>query len=271
MFVHVTLVIAIAQQIILWIPKVRKTNAALTIPKLAHYFFCKTFGFKIEKRGQICKESHVLFTANHVSYVDIFVLGSMIKGSFIAKSEIGEWPVFGWLSKLQKTIFLDRKMINIKKHKSDIEDRMSGAERLIIFPEATTSDGQRVLQFKSSLFSVAEMDVGDKEIMVQPVTLAYTKLDNVPMGRVFRPFFAWIGDLDLFAHVWKMIGLGKITIEVTFHEPVTFSEFGTRKKLAQHCEMTVREGLSRSYRESVRDKTKKKRRLRYGKKEKAVR
>lgn len=269
-FVHFMLVAATFQQIVLLIPKVRHSSFSFLIPRMIHKVLCKTFGFEVIKKGRICKDKPVLYTSNHISYIDILILGSLIQGSFVAKSEIAGWPVFGWLSKLQKTVFLDRKVFNVQKHKKDIEEQLKYSNRLIIFPEATTSDGQRVLQFKSSLYSVAEVEIGGKEVLIQPVTIAYTKLDGVPMGRRFRPLYAWIGDLDMFAHAWHMIGLGKVTVEVIFHNPVKFEDFGSRKKLAQHCEKVVREGLSKSYKENIKKPKKKKRFISYAKKQKDI-
>ena len=79
----------------------------------------------------------------------------------------------------------------------------------MLFPEGTSSDGTRVLPFRSALFGVAQLRRDDKPIAVQPVAISYTRLDGIPLGRYWRPLFAWFGDLDLVPHLWQMVCLGE--------------------------------------------------------------
>ena len=131
-----------------------------------------------------------------------------------------------------------------REHKDEIEKRLLEGDVLILFPEGTSNDGNRILPFRSALFSVAERRVEGEALVVQPVSLAYTRLDGMPLGRSFRPFFAWYGDMELPPHLWQMLGLGIVTAEVIFHEPVTIDRFGSRKALAEHCWRMVSEGLA---------------------------
>jgi len=75
------------------------------------------------------------------------------------------------------------------------------------------------------------------------VSVAYTRLDGLPMGRDWRQFFAWYGDMALGPHLWTAVGLGQTTVEVEFHPPVKIAMFGTRKALAEHCHAVIRAGL----------------------------
>jgi 1-acyl-sn-glycerol-3-phosphate acyltransferase len=93
--------------------------------------------------------------------------------------------------------------------------------------------------FKSSLLAAAEIATDGRPLTVQPVTIAYTRLDGMPIGRHLRPFFAWFGDMELPGHLWQALGVGRVTVEVEFHEPVTFARFGSRKALTRFCEETV--------------------------------
>ena len=106
---------------------------------------------------------------------------------------------------------------------------------LILFPEGTSDDGNHILPFKSALLSVAEFRAKGEPLTVQPVSLTYSRVDGVPIGRHLRPFYAWYGDMDLLGHAAGLVGLGRLTVTVSFHPPVTIDEFGSRKALAQHC------------------------------------
>ena len=79
---------------------------------------------------------------------------------------------------------------------------------------------------------------------VQPVSIAYTRLDGLPMGRYLRAFFAWYGDMDMASHLWQAMGLGNLTVVVHFHAPVSWDEFGSRKALTDHCHRMVAGGVA---------------------------
>ncbi len=215
-------------------------------PFLAKYFvifvhrsMCRILGVNIYIKNVPSKTGPVFFVSNHTSYIDIFALGSMIKGSFIAKSEISGWPIIGHLAKLQKTIFIKRDRSALQEQKEVIKKRFDEGDDLILFPEGTTNDGNRILPFKSSLFSVVE----GMDAFVQPVSISYVNLDGWPLGRRLRPFFAWYADMALGPHLWRMAGLGRVDVYVEFHEPVKASDFKSRKELSKYCEEHVEQGV----------------------------
>jgi 1-acyl-sn-glycerol-3-phosphate acyltransferase len=158
---------------------------------------------------------------------------------------VARWPFFGALAKLQRTIFVDR-MARHRTHdqRSEITRRLERGRSLILFPEGTSDNGARVLPFKSALLSAAEEPVRGRMPLVQPVSIAYTRLDGAPMGRALRPFFAWYGDMSLVPHLWQALGLGTVTVEVEFHAPVTAAEFPSRKALADYCRRRVAAGIA---------------------------
>lgn len=206
---------------------------------------CRIVGIRVVTHGTMTKTSPVLFVANHVSYLDIAVLGQTVLASFIAKSEVATWPALGLLSKLGRTLFIVRQRGRSAEQRDYILERMKQNDSLIVFPEGTSSDGNRVLPFKSSLFSVAETRINDAPILVQPVSLAYTRLDGLPLGFDWRPFFAWYGDMELGAHVWAMLGLaGVVDVDVVFHEPVSMNDFASRKEMAASCHTCVADAVS---------------------------
>jgi 1-acyl-sn-glycerol-3-phosphate acyltransferase len=203
-------------------------------------------GFRVIVRGELSDAPAKLMVANHVSYFDIFVLGGLIPGSFVAKSDISSWPGIGLLGRIGRTVFVDRRRTATAGARDDIQKRIDVGDTLIMFPESTSHDGNRVRPFKSALFTVAERHTPDgRPVTVQPVSIAYTRLNGVPMGIGWRSFFAWYGDMDLGPHLWHALKLGLVTVEVTFHPTVTIADFASRKHLAAHCTQVSSAGMAR--------------------------
>ena len=213
------------------------------LPLFFHRQWCRIFGIHVHVHGQISPHRPTLFVANHVSYLDIIVLSSILDASFIAKSEIADWPILGLLARLQRTIFIERRSPRAANQRDAISERLSAGDNLILFPEGTSNDGQRVLPFKSALFSVAERRGDGEPLTIQPVSLAYTRLDGIPLNRVLRPHYAWFGDMTLMPHLFEMLGIGRVTVEVTFHDPVVGDRFETRKSMAEFCHRVVVRGV----------------------------
>jgi len=202
-------------------------------------------GFQVVMRGTPAEGAGpVLFVANHVSYLDIIVLGSLLRAFFVAKGEVAGWPGFGFLARIARTVFVDRRPGASARERDAIRHRLAAGDSLILFAEGTSTDGNRVLPFKSALFSAADQAGDVAAPAVQPVSIAYTRLDGLPLCRAFRPFLAWYGDMTLAGHLLSALGLGRVTIEVMFHPPTTLAERGSRKDLAQHCHAAVAGGVT---------------------------
>ena len=214
------------------------------LPSFYHRWCCRFLGFRVRTRGTPTLARPVLFVANHVSYTDIAVLGSVIAGSFIAKAEVAHWPLFGWLAKLQRSVFVDRRVGSTATQRDAMAQRLASGDALILFPEGTSGDGSRVLPFKSALFSAAQTRPPIGPITVQPVSIAYTRLDGIPLGRLYRPFFAWYGTMALAPHMWRMLGLGTVEVAVEFHPPTSLADCGSRKALAQYCHGRIAGGVA---------------------------
>ena len=222
-----------------------RTPLRVRIPVRYHRGVSRIIGLHVEVQGaRRGGPDPVLFVANHSSWLDIVVLSCVIPGSFVSKAEVRGWPVFGWLARLQRSVFIERRADLAASHRDEIGGRLAAGDNLILFPEGTSGDGNRVRPFKSSLFAVAERPVAGKPLTVQPVSVAYTRLDFMPLGRHLRPLFTWYGDMALGRHLWRMLGLGPSTVMVTFHEPVSIGDFANRKVLADHCRRVVAAGLS---------------------------
>ena len=229
---------------------------ASSLPRFYHRGCCRIIGIDLQVRGQPAAGKPLLIVANHASYLDITVLGALIRGSFVAKAEIAKWPFFGLLAKLQRTVFIERRSAHAAKHRDEIARRLEAGDDLILFPEGTSSDGNRILPFKSALFSVAERELDGKPLAVQPVSVAYLKLDGLPIGREWRPNVAWYGTMNMIAHAWNVFALGKLTVEVGFHPPLDLAARAPdaaapsgnlrRKMLAERSQAAVEAGFAES-------------------------
>ena len=220
------------------------TRLAERVPLLVHRVVIWLLDAKVTVKGEQVKDGAVLFVSNHASYADISIIGAHIRGCFVAKAEVAKWPLFGICAKLSRTVFVDRRARYAREQAEEMKRRFQNGDRLILFAEGTSSDGNRVLPFRSSLFATAEIDMEGRPVTVQPVSLAYTRLDGIPMGRHLRPFFAWYGDMEMFSHLWGIVGVGRSTVVLEFHKPVTIRDFPDRKALAAHCQAVVAAGVS---------------------------
>lgn len=189
------------------------------------------------------KNAPVLYVVNHISWLDIVILGAVLpRASFVAKSEIAEWGAVGWLASLQHTIFVDRSSRHDSANQRDtLLSSLQRKDSVILFPEGTSTVGQKVLPFKSSLFAVAEQAKKqlDIDVAVQPVTLAFTKIDNMPLTRQRRPLVAWVGDMELVDHARDILDTGSVTAHVHLHEPLYLRDGLNRKTMSQKAEQVI--------------------------------
>jgi len=222
-----------------------KLRAADHIPRCFHRGVTRIFGVQIETTGHVSEIHPTLFVSNHISYLDIFVFGAVIKGSFVAKSDIANWPIAGWLAKMQRTIFVEREQrTKIDAQRTRVQERFESGGNVILFPEGTSYDGARVLNFKSALFSVAQNQVNGHAINVQPVSIAYTEMDGLPLTRAQRPLVAWYGDMALLPHIWSFLKAQRTKVEIQFHEPVSIDKYVNRRAMANACQDVVSAGVT---------------------------
>ncbi len=218
------------------IPSIKKW-----LPVLFHKMLLWLLSVELEIVGKTdqSKKSN-LFISNHLSYLDIPILGSKFPLRFVAKSEVESWPLFGFLAKQARSIFIKRNKTDSFNQKNKILDVLSSNEKVFIFPEGTTSDGNRVLQFKSSSFSSVEK----QNFKIQPIVILYSDLNGIPINRWLRPMIAWYGDMDLKPHLFKLVGLMSIKAKLIYLEPVNTENFENRKDLSNYLEERIREVYS---------------------------
>ncbi|MBS8275821.1 1-acyl-sn-glycerol-3-phosphate acyltransferase [Thalassospira tepidiphila] len=214
------------------------------LPRFYHALCLRILHIEVRVSGVDMMDGPGVIVANHASYLDIPVLGALTRGSFIAKTEVADWPVFGLLAKLSRTTFIERRAARSREQNDQLSQRLGDGDKLILFPEGTSNDGNRVLPFKSTLFASAERVMPDgSPARFQPISIAATRLDGAPIGRDLRAFYSWYGDMDLAPHLWQFLALGKVTVEIVVHPPVTLADAaGSRKELARMCEARVAQG-----------------------------
>ncbi len=212
------------------------------VPYWYHNAVCKLLGIRVHLSGAPIAPGPVLLVSNHISWLDIPVLGSIAPLSFVAKNEVATWPFISWLAKLQRTVFIDRtRRSSVAETRGQILERLTAKERVILFAEGTSSDGNQVLPFKSSLFAAIEPSEGNGNgHLVQTVAIVYTRVHGLPMNCQQRPAVAWYGDMDMLSHAWGVLKLGPLDVQVRLGEPVAMSAVGDRKALAIHAYERVR-------------------------------
>ncbi len=221
-----------------------------------HGLILRALGFRIHVHGELASQRPLLVASNHISWTDVMVLASFNNVSFIAKSEMAGWPLIGWLTRLQRCVFVERD----RKRKSgeqagEIAGRLAAGDAMVLFAEGTTGDGNLLLPFKSTLFGAAELAIaegGAEKVFIQPVAISYTRLQGLPMGRQHRPVAAWIGDQDLVPHMKDLLAEGAVDVEVHFGEPIEFSAGSSRKETAREVEEHVRAMMNQALRDPRR-------------------
>ena len=194
-------------------------------------------GIRRRVRGTPIRKGGVL-TANHASWLDIVSLRSVTRINFVSKAEVRDWPGVGFIAAICETVFIERKRTAAKRQQEELEGRMRKDELLCIFPEGTSTDGLRVLPFKSSLVSVLFLDGVRERALVQPVSVVYRinpKLD-LPVN-----FYGWWGSMGFESHIWSVATRSAGgEVEVVFHEAMKVADWPDRKALTARCEADVR-------------------------------
>ncbi len=193
-------------------------------------------GMRIETRGTMSTSVPTLFLSNHLSYLDTITLASIIPTDFVAKAEVADWPIFGYLTKLQGTVFIDR---NNKRGATEqaeaIINVMREEKNIMLFPEGTSTDGSDVKPFKSGLLQ-SFMNVKDLDLVIQPVSIACFGSNGI------QNRYAWYGDMTLMPHLWTVFETSGLHVVVTFHEAFKASRFTDRKQLAEFAHSQVKNG-----------------------------
>jgi 1-acyl-sn-glycerol-3-phosphate acyltransferase len=204
---------------------------------------CALLRIRVRVVGQPTRARAVLYVSNHVSWVDIVAIGSVMPVAFVAKREVESWPLVGITAKMQRTVFVDRH----RRHQAaeavnEIVKRLASGTSVVLFAEGTSSDGNRVLPFRSALLGAVERAAAQEraDILIQPMSISYTNLHGIPMGRQHRPLVAWYGDLDFMPHIREFIARGAVDAVVSYGEQVAVDGTVDRKAMTRQLEGAVR-------------------------------
>lgn len=206
------------------------------VPQFYNKTLCQIIGIQILVSGELPVNG--LIVSNHISWKDILVLNALIPVSLIAKHEVGGWPMFGSLARLQGTIFINRtNKRSMLASLDEMQARLKNGNTLVLFPEGTTHTGKSVLPFKSSFFAAAERS----STAVIPVTLIYQTQHGLPLTLRQRPDIAWYGDGTLAPHLWGVLKAGPISVKVIIHAPL---QSANRKVLAKKAQKQISASLA---------------------------
>lgn len=237
-------------------------KGARRFPHWYHRQVCRLFGIKLHIDGVVQSDRPVLLVANHTSWLDITVLSAVAPLSFIAKKEVAGWPFVSWLAKLQRSVFVDRQRRSaVGDTTNEIMERLATGDTVVLFAEGTSSDGNRVLPFKTSLFAAAKppakvtaAGVTDTpDVVVQTLSLVYTRLHGVPINRWARPIVGWFGDMEMQSHAWSLLKAGPLDVRIRIGAPIPLGDFADRKDLARRSEAEIRENVVRLLRSYPED------------------
>jgi 1-acyl-sn-glycerol-3-phosphate acyltransferase len=205
--------------------------------------FYRLIGLKVRVLGASARGNgrRVVYVSNHSSWLDIPVLGGTLEACFIAKAEVGAWPFIRTIARLGRTIFVSRRKSRTGVENTAIRERLEAGDDLILFPEGTTSDGARVLPFRSSFFALAETE---NPPILQPVSVVYDRLDGLPALLGTRPLFAWYGDMEIGPHFWRLAQHHGLRASVVLHAPLDPLAYPDRKLLARALWQVVAEGAA---------------------------
>lgn len=193
-------------------------------------------GLRLEVVGDIPHgKNSALWVANHVSWLDIPVVGSA-GVAFLAKSEIRKWPMIGWLGEQSGTVYIQRGGQNASQIASaKIADNIHSEDSVLVFPEGTTSDGKDVRRFHARIFAPAL----DHQLLVQPIAIRYLDAE----GNI-HPNVVW-GDESFIANVFKILGESTIQVELNFLPILDADNFSERKHLANHAYDKIRDAVKK--------------------------
>ena len=190
-------------------------------------------GARVQRRGTALR-TNVMFVSNHLSWLDIPLIGGATGCSFVAKAELARAPLVGWLARLNRTVFVDREdRLGVADQINALRVAIEDTWAIAIFPEGTTTDGQSVLPFKTSMLRVLEPPPDG--IMVQPVVLDYGALAE---------WIGWVGVEEGPNNLKRVLArAGTFPVSLHFLAPFDPRDFRGRKAIAKECQRRIEEAV----------------------------
>jgi 1-acyl-sn-glycerol-3-phosphate acyltransferase len=241
-----TIVAGLIQAVCLLLPG----RAKIAFARVYWSVFTRLMGIRVRVVGSPLVRTggrSVVFVSNHSSWVDVPVVGGVLNGCFVAKGDVATWPIISTIARLGRTVFVTRSRASTGRERDAMRAVLAAGDNLILFPEGTSSDGSRVLPFRTSFFALAENRAGEDLAqlpLIQPVSVVYDRLGGLPAGRASRPVFAWYGDMDIASHFWRLTQHIGLRVTVLLHAPLDPAQFADRKALSQAVWQIVADGAS---------------------------
>jgi 1-acyl-sn-glycerol-3-phosphate acyltransferase len=212
-------------------------------PMLFLRFTAWVVGARVKIHGTPLRRD-VFFIANHVSWVDILSLAGATGTAFVAKYELSQVPVIGWLCRLNRTVFVKREnRMGVAEQINALKEALADNWSVTVFPEGTTTDGKSLLPFKSSMLSVLEPP--PPGVLVQPVMLDYGPVSE---------FIGWIGEEGGLNNAMRIMGRrGSFPLHITYLEPFSPEEYHGRKAIAARARGEIEAALAATLDEPLRD------------------
>ena len=214
------------------------------LPRFFHRVGCVFLGMRVTVIGQPATGRPTLLVSNHISWTDIIAVGSVAEVTFVAKREVGEWFFVGMMARLQKTIFVDRtRRSDAGRTAQEMGAHMAGGNAVLLFAEGQSDIGTHVLPFRSALVGAAQhamMDAGAEDVMIQPLTIAYTRLQGLPVGRTERSLIAWIKSKSVKQNISEILAGPVKDVTVAFGAPRPLRDTDNRKLVTKAAENDVR-------------------------------
>ena len=225
----------------LWLLEKLKLPGRRPLSVRYYRMLCRLLRLRIHIVGWPVQDQPTLIVSNHVSWLDIPVISAVCPVAFVTKQEVASWPIVGLASRLLGSVYIDRtRRQQSGEDSANIARRLLDGDPVVLFAEGTSSDGNRPLSFRSALVgAVAQVDPAH-QVLLQPMSIGYNRLQGLAMGRRERPLIAWYGDLDFTPHIKQFVRQGVVDVTVTFGEAVTFRNGADRKTVTRALEADVR-------------------------------
>ncbi len=217
------------------------------LPRLFHRLACIFLGLRVRVIGQPATGRPTLLVSNHISWTDVVAIGSAADVTFVAKSEVKDWFFVSLMADLQRTIYVDRKRrADTGRTSREMGTRMAENGAVLLFAEGQSDIGTHVLPFRTALVGAAQhamIEAGAKNVAIQPLTIAYTAMQGLPVSRNERLLIAWIRSKSLRQNIREILTGSVKSVTVAFGLPMNLSEDDDRKRITRLAENEVRRTL----------------------------
>jgi 1-acyl-sn-glycerol-3-phosphate acyltransferase len=216
-------------------------------PRFFHRVGRVFLGLRITVIGKPVEDRPTLLLSNHISWTDIIAIGSVANVTFVAKQEVSSWFFVGFMARLQRTLFVDRtRRTDAGRLTREMGQRMAEGGAVLLFAEGQSDVGTHVLPFRSALVGAAQqamIEAGAKDVVIQPLTIAYTHLQGLPVSRTDRSLIAWVKGKSIGENIREILTGGDKEVTIAFGEPRVLAQGVDRKTVTREAEVEVRRRL----------------------------